>query len=148
MMSRSPPQSRSARQLVFDEGSTSHFYGRRPAQPNIEDQISPEVSPQHDGWLPGQRLPIDPSPPPPRVMPQVHSSHSAEGHHNRSLRMVESMVQSLQGTINTGFANMKGRLDKLEDRISSIEDKSASQSEDPLPPSTSCHERSKTTEPT
>lgn len=121
---------------MFDnEHSTSSFYGRRPT--TTENQLSPVVSPQHQCWQPGQRLPIATSPP--RLMSQPPQySYSAEGHHTRNLRMVESMVQSLQGTINTGFANVKGRLDRIEDRVAKIEESNellqTSHSESPLPP--------------
>ena len=102
------------------------------------------VSPQHHCWRPGQRLPIATSPP--RLMSQgPQYSYSAEGHHSRNLRIVESMVQSLQGTVNTGFANIKGRHDRNEDRVAKIEELNEQlqnpQSENPLPPNATSIER-------
>ena len=112
--------SAAARRLTFDQSqsNSTSFYSRRTL-PARNDVYVPE-SPVHESvWRPGQSLPLPVSYPQPQTFEQPDRSVNDP----HAMSHLHSMLQSMQSCIENNFQDVKGRLNELEGRMASIEDK-------------------------
>ena len=119
--------SAAARRLTFSQSypsNTTSFYSRSRGTLQSRDDIYVPESPERESvWQPGQTLPLSVSYPQPRTFEQLN--YSADNHLPGSCTLTElhCLIQSMQSSIENNFQDVKGRLNELEDRMASIENK-------------------------
>lgn len=119
------------RRLCFScprkEQNVSSFYSRtrQPFQPVDMNELYVPESPEHPcmqenvAWQPGDMLPISNQHASPSQMPYSTTSPNRTS----SISQIQSILQSMQSSIETNFRDVKGRLTELEARMTGVEEK-------------------------
>lgn len=109
----------------------SSFYSRtnatrQPFQPVDMNELYVPESPEHASmqenvaWQPGDMLPISNQHASPSQMPY---SVAASPTQTSSISQIQSILQSMQSSIEANFRDVKGRLTELEARMTGVEEK-------------------------
>ena len=119
--------SAAARRLTFSQSgpsNTTSFYSRSCGTLQSRDDIYvPETPERESVWQPGQTLPLSVPYPQPQTFEQLNDSADNHLPGSCTLTDLHGLIQSMQSSIENNFQDVKGRLNELEDRLTSIESK-------------------------